>query len=416
MLALELHPDRIALAADGVALDARDGTPDAGSLRALLTALPTDARRAAVLLVPAGESPEALGRRLTDARAGGLDPLAFVDASLVAGAAFARRSPPFAGGATDLLHVELQGAAGTVTLLRADARGVGIRRHAATGFGRAVVQRDLLRLAARAIVRGTRFDPLHDARHEAALRDLVRELLPRVAAEGSARGVLRVAGRELELVVSADQVAGALEPWSEMLRAAISGLQPAPDAALLVPAMFASLPGAVDPLVGAGFEVFREEDGDGLVLASRLRGFEAPAGDAVPLLRRLDPARLGDAAPFARVASARGADDIGTDPTHLLAGGVAHRIDAAGVVLGRAPGEAVPDGAMPLPVGGGAAGVSRRHCTVRREGSGVVVIDHSRHGSFVDGRRVIGRARLRAGNRLRLGTPGTAVELIAVPS
>ena len=44
----------------------------------------------------------------------------------------------------------------------------------------------------------------------------------------------------------------------------------------------------------------------------------------------------------------------------------------------------------------------------------VLVIDHSRHGTFLNGARVQARARLAAGDTLRLGTPGVSLELVAL--
>jgi pSer/pThr/pTyr-binding forkhead associated (FHA) protein len=43
-----------------------------------------------------------------------------------------------------------------------------------------------------------------------------------------------------------------------------------------------------------------------------------------------------------------------------------------------------------------------------------VLVDHSRHGTLVNGERVAGRARLRAGDVLRIGEPGVELPLIAV--
>ena len=43
-----------------------------------------------------------------------------------------------------------------------------------------------------------------------------------------------------------------------------------------------------------------------------------------------------------------------------------------------------------------------------------MVEDHSSTGTFVNGERVSARAVLRAGDRLRLGSPGVELLLIAV--
>jgi pSer/pThr/pTyr-binding forkhead associated (FHA) protein len=78
------------------------------------------------------------------------------------------------------------------------------------------------------------------------------------------------------------------------------------------------------------------------------------------------------------------------------------------VVLGRDPAES----ALPLP--DGIAGLSRRHCTLRSEAGRSQIIDHSSHGSWLDGVRVRGRALLPAGSLLRLGEPGIELQLIAM--
>jgi hypothetical protein len=79
---------------------------------------------------------------------------------------------------------------------------------------------------------------------------------------------------------------------------------------------------------------------------------------------------------------------------------------------------AIEIGRMPAPGGirleEGLAGVSRLHCSLRASAQGVEVIDHSRHGTWLNGRRIVGRAALAAGDRLRLGDPGIELALIAV--
>jgi pSer/pThr/pTyr-binding forkhead associated (FHA) protein len=84
-------------------------------------------------------------------------------------------------------------------------------------------------------------------------------------------------------------------------------------------------------------------------------------------------------------------------------------ITAQGLVLGRDPADA---NALRLPEG--IAGLSRRHCTLRRDHGRTLLVDHSSYGSFVDGARVNGRAFLAAGSVLRLGTPGIELPLVAL--
>ncbi len=60
-----------------------------------------------------------------------------------------------------------------------------------------------------------------------------------------------------------------------------------------------------------------------------------------------------------------------------------------------------------------AAGVSRRHCSLRREDERTILIDHSRYGTWVNGARVRERAIVRPGDRVRVGTPGVEFTLIS---
>jgi pSer/pThr/pTyr-binding forkhead associated (FHA) protein len=95
--------------------------------------------------------------------------------------------------------------------------------------------------------------------------------------------------------------------------------------------------------------------------------------------------------------------------THVVYGGRVVPIPASGLVIGRDPG---PAPAIQVPEG--RAGLSRRHCTLRRDAGRTQVIDHSSHGTFIDGARVRGRALLRAGTTLRLGDPGVELQLVTI--
>jgi hypothetical protein len=100
-------------------------------------------------------------------------------------------------------------------------------------------------------------------------------------------------------------------------------------------------------------------------------------------------------------------------PTHVILESRAHAIDDQPLVLGLGD-DAVPAAGRRLALSGRPAGVSRAHCTLQRRDGVVIVRDHSRYGSFVNGERVDGEAELGAGDRLRLGTPGVVLELVSV--
>ena len=84
-------------------------------------------------------------------------------------------------------------------------------------------------------------------------------------------------------------------------------------------------------------------------------------------------------------------------PTHVLYQARAHAIGEEPLVVGAE----IPAGTRGFNLAGALQGVSRRHCSIYRNGQGVVVEDHSSYGTFVNGMRVDGRTTLAAGDRLR---------------
>jgi predicted component of type VI protein secretion system len=89
--------------------------------------------------------------------------------------------------------------------------------------------------------------------------------------------------------------------------------------------------------------------------------------------------------------------------------GRAHAIDEQPLVIGLGTGAGRRIG-----LGASGAGISHSHCTLVRQGGQVIVRDHSRYGTFVNGERVNGEMPLGAGDRLRVGTPGVVLELVTV--
>jgi hypothetical protein len=109
--------------------------------------------------------------------------------------------------------------------------------------------------------------------------------------------------------------------------------------------------------------------------------------------------------PAPRVGPARG----GHRPTHVLFATAAHAIGAEPLVVGTAP----PAGARSLRLEGETAGVSRAHCRFFESAGESIVEDLSTWGTFVNGERVAGRAVLAAGDKVRVGSPGIELVLIA---
>jgi FHA domain len=287
---------------------------------------------------------------------------------------------------------------------------VELRRTARVLVGNADLFDHWLRLAAQTLVQQTRFDPLHDQRHEQILRAGLTSLVTEAHREGQARMEFEVDGRQLELMLSRDQLRQAAIPWCAALSAALQPLCAATDDChLVVPDTILEYPGIDEVLVAAhAGSLHALTEGVSARAASCLPATGAGSSGAVAYLTRVTGALPPATDDACRVVQ-HGERTIGTMATHVVYRGRAISIPAQGMVLGR-----TDNAGIRLPEG--IAGLSRRHCTLQRAGGRTQIIDHSRYGSFIDGLRIHGRGYLPAGSVLRLGTPGIELPLIALDS
>jgi hypothetical protein len=351
--------------------------------------------------VPSIYDAPALARVLAVLRAARLPVAGFVDAAALSAAALALQGPVIA------LEIGLHHVAAT----RVDGGPAECRRRGAlvrNRAGLATLQDAWMRLIGEAMVLRTRFDPLHDAASEQQLYDLLPQIVARAAQAGSTVVSLPVGDERLEVTLSRDQFATRVESLYREIAGLVHELRPAGAAVtLLADVRIDALPGLREMLAQFhGCELVTLSPGFAAVAASLLDGV---ATDGQVHLRR----------GIARFAQAPLAGDIGRAtlggeaarspaPTHVLWAGRAVPLAATALEIGREP---APGG---IALGEGLAGVSRLHCTLRREAGDVVLVDHSRYGTRVNGERVAGRTRLRAGDRLLIGDPGIEISLIAV--
>lgn len=388
---------------------ARGGAPDPAVVD---PAVPSARRPGALqVAVPALFDATGLSRVLAICNALSLPVAGFVDAAALAGAALR-----LARGAAIVIEVGLHHVGAT----RLDVSAVEVRRRATrvrTRGGLYALQDAWLHLIGEAAVLRTRFDPLHDPAVEQRLYAELPALAAAAAAEGSARVEFEANGERQELTLSRDQFAARGQALYSDVVAMIHELRPAGAPVTIVTSRLAtSLPGLREALAE-----FR-----GCELLELPEGFVAVAASMLPVAPPIDPladegaARVRlvrglapfDAVPLAgevRASRLGEADSAAIEvPTHLLWSGRALPLRGARIEVGRDP------GASGIALAEGLAGISRLHCTVCDDGGTIMVVDHSRHGTWVNGERVAGRTRLRAGDRLRLGDPGVELELIAV--
>jgi hypothetical protein len=359
---------------------------------------------AALVAVPPHFDAEALGHALGVLQGAGLAVTRLVDSAALRCAA--------AGLERDALVLDVGLHHLAVASVRAGEDGcrrTAVRWRAGTGW--IALLEGALQLVSEAMVLRHRFDPLHDGATEQAVYDLLPGATEAAARTGRTAVVLERAGRRLDVELSRDQFAATSAPVLRELLTFAHALRPAGAAMdVVISERLARWPGLVEQLEELRDCELRVLPDDHAVRAAAALAADAAAGGDAPVrltrrVPRFDPPQPAVAGESRRLGAAVARDDA---PTHLLYAGRAYPLRGALLEIGRAP------DARGIALADGMAGLSRLHCTLRDEGGEIVLVDHSRHGSWVNGERVAGRVRLRAGDALRIGDPGIELGLIAV--
>ena len=357
--------------------------------------------RELLLATPPWYTREQLALLLGMAKEAGLEPVGLVDAGLAA--ASLEPAPD------SVLQLELGLHRAVLSVLD---RGGDLRR---TRFdllpqhGWLALQQAWLDLIAATFVRKTRFDPLHEAATEQRLCDGLPAWLEALSAAPTVVVEIEAAGgrHSIELA-AADVVAAASRIYDEYARVLQRARSASGPLHVRLSHRLASLPG-LEARLGEirDCEVVRLPRGaaalGALAYEPVLRG---GGGAGIALLQHLPvPPR----AATVRAPVREQAVPANERPTHLVCRSRGYVLDSRPLTLG----SAVADGRRHVRLEPG-PGLSRVHCTVLREDGAVWLDDHSTYGTLVNGERVSGRVQLRAGDRLRLGSPGVECELVRV--
>ena len=316
-----------------------------------------------------------------------------VDSAVAACAGLAARA--------DVLHLDVHFHQAVLTVMEGATTLRRRRVEIAPRAGLKAMHGAWAQLVSEAMVRRTRFDPLHQAATEQQLHERLPGWLAMLAAQESIDVSIETPAGSFAATVRREQFTLAAEAWyaqiTELVRVGHQADQPATLAlgarAALLPelaARLASLP---------GIEVLELPE----VAAA------AAAADRAAEIGPGSPPQLVTALDRRHVAAGTGRRVTGRPATHVVLDGRARAIDERPLVVGL--GE---DAGRRIALAGPGEGVSRTHCTLLRERGRTLVRDHSRYGTFVNGARVEGESEIGAGDRLRIGSPGFVLELIAV--
>lgn len=356
---------------------------------------------AVIFLVPGYFGSEALGLLLGIAEDCAIPTRGVIDTAVAA-------SPELVAGRS-LLHMDIHLHATVLTELVA---GGGVARgevQVLDAVGLSVLEQSWMGATAEAFVRQTRFDPLHDAGTEQILADHLVEWLGLLLDQAEATIELQRGARTSSASLSRRQIIEVVAPHYERLARLVDAARLSRGPVTLhLSNRLSRLPGLVDRLA----EI---EDVDVVAL---------PDGQAVlGALDRSDDIispqksiRFVTMLPFRHeaIVSETGGmppppvEDLGSRPTHLLAGSVVYKITEEPVTIGAAP----PAEERPVVVSGVMEGVSRRHCSIVCRDGNVVLIDHSRYGTFLNDHKVKDEAILKVGDVVRVGSPGCSLLLV----
>lgn len=353
----------------------------------------------AIIAVPPWYTREQLGLLLGVAREAGLEPVGLVDAGLAA--ASLEPAPE------TMLQLELGLHRAVVTVLDC---GAGLRR---TRFemlpqrGWLGLQQAWLDAIASAFVLKTRFDPLHQAATEQRLCDGLTRWLDAAHQTHEVRIELEAGGTTHTIELSerdfAQAAAGSYDEYARVLQRARPTGGPLN---LRLSQRFATMPGLEARLAEIrDCEVVRLPRGAAALGALAWERHIRRDGRALTLVQHLPVALRAGAAPTAAPRSSAVPSDA--RPTHVVHASRAYRLESRPLTLGTG----VPAGRRALAVEPG-PGISRSHCSIALVGGAAWLEDHSTYGTLLNGERVGGRVELRAGDRLRVGSPGVEFELV----
>jgi hypothetical protein len=347
----------------------------------------------AVFAVPASMRLHQVGLLLGIARRLDIDVAGVVDSALAACAGIRARA--------SVLHLDVQLHQAVLTAL--DGTSVLRRRRVelAPRAGLRAMYAAWAQLVSEAMVRRTRFDPLHQAAAEQQLYERLPGWLASLADQESLDVGIDTDAGTFTTTVRRAQFALAAEAWYAQLAELVAAAHRRDESATLaLTARAARLPELAGRLASLpGLEVQELAD-IAAAEAAAARAAEIGGGDQPALVTALARAQpiAGDVQPRDRATAA----------THVLLAGRAHAIDERPLVIGAGEG----DGRR-IALAASGEGISRAHCTLLRRKGRAIVRDHSRYGTFVNGARVEGEADLAAGDRLRVGSPGVVFELVA---
>jgi hypothetical protein len=312
-----------------------------------------------------------------------------------------------------LLHLDIHLHRSEVTFLEQGERLAQKDVATARKKGLRHLYAEWVKAIAEALVRTTRFDPLHEASTEQVLYDRLPAVMAGLEQNPSIPFEMAVGSKTYRVNLSRELFAAKAQGVFQEIGEMIDLMRkrhgkPGQPVALQITHRLAPLPGCREMLASLdGAQVRELEPGAGAFGALNLwQELNGPKVGVSLLTSRLWQSR--EAPAMTEHLSVTPISHGETSPTHVLYRTVAYHLSDRPLVIGTG---GTQDG-VDVRIEGELAGVSRRHCSILRRGEEVILTDHSTYGTFIDGEQVTGTALLRLGQIIRVGTPGEELQLI----
>ena len=356
-----------------------------------------------LLVVPGAYRSDQLGLLLGLAQECRMPVRAFIDAAI---AASVRPYPQ-----SQVVYVDASLHRTTVTLIAQNGEAQ-VQAEYALSQGLNTLLDAVARRIAELFVRAKRFDPFAHADAEQMLYDRLPAWLAALQREARLELKLEHAGEESSVVAERDALLGGTAGFYRAVCQLIAQhREPGQRLVVQLSDRLAALPGLVvelarlDQAICESFEPGQAARG-ALLAAPSI----AAAPGQVKLLKRLRWREAPKAAEAIPERPAVMSFNKARPPTHIVYGGLAYRVGAEGIVIGR---EADPRRRTVL-VAQGSNGVSRQHCEVVLRDGELKLRDLSSYGTFVNESKTAGETTLKRADVIRIGSPGAELHVVGL--
>jgi len=309
----------------------------------------------------------------------------------------------------ELIHVDAGLHSISLSRVNQDGAASLLEHETIKELGLVAMERSCAEYMARRFLDCNRFDPMHDAESEQSIYDQLDSWIALLNRNNEAELNFTYKGNQFSAEVSLAELRQWLQrrcqPLIQSLRAKVSVAKPT---ALQISAGLAIYPGIAETLADLpGCDVFILEPGAAARgLTHRQESLPRNSGSSGNFSITTS---LPWDQPSADVNLERAmATSAGGAPSHLVLDGQAYRLSDIPLRIGA---EAAA-GEYSLVIDARHKGVSRRHCTIELSGERVLMNDHSRYGTLLNGHRVNAAAVLQRGDIISVGDPACELKLI----